>query len=619
MRYLGNKTSLLNEIKAVLDKHHLLIPGLRFFDACCGTGVVSYMFKDLYSIILNDNLRMATTFAAGHLFENRCNFERLGFDPFYYFNSNTETLQGFFYNNYAPSSGGRMYFSDFNASRIDYFRATIETWYQDNRIGYEEYLYLLASLIESVSLVANVAGVYGAFLKSWDPRAKKDIIFKRPCYTDEKISSLGTLCPKVEIHNNNIENSIEDIDCDILYFDPPYTKNSYSVQYHILETLVRNDSPELRGITGARSWDNVSNIWSKPYEVEVAFERIIAKTKAKHIVFSYSTDGLMSKEYILYVLKRHCYPESIECEEITYKKYRNSRSANQDEHFEYIFYAEKKPIEDVEYYCPLNYMGGKTNVIRYIKPHLNGRSTFVDLMGGGFNVGINTNGFQKVIYNDVNFIVKDLLQMFKELPTAEILRFVDRTVSKYGLTKHDKEAYNRIRSDYNTRYRTHSKANLYLYTVILYGFQQQIRFNSNHEFNNPVGESGYSDSIKEKIVSFSRRLKEMDVEFHESDFEEIENKVTTDSLIYADPPYLITLGSYNDGKRGFNGWNENDESRLLALLTRLHNIGCKIVISNILEYKGKTNEQLTKWVEENDVNVHDIEVRKRKECLIVTR
>lgn len=619
MRYLGNKTNLLNEIKTILDKHHLLIPGLRFFDACCGTGAVSHMLKDVYSIILNDNLLMATTFAAGHLFENDCYFEKLGFDPFNFFNTSKETFLGFFYSNYAPTIGGRMYFSDYNASRIDYFRTTIEKWYKENRIGHEEYLYLLASLMESVSLVANVAGVYGAFLKTWDSRAKKDIIFKRPCDAAEQPLTLNTSHPNVEIHNSNIENSIEDIDCDILYFDPPYTKNSYSVQYHILETLIRNDSPELHGITGTRRWHGVSNVWSKPYEVEVAFERIVAKTKAKHIVFSYSTDGLMSKEYILYVLKRHCYVGSVECTEIPYKKYHNSRSTKKDNHFEYIFYAEKKPIDEVEYYCPLNYMGGKTNVIQHIKPFLHGKSTFIDLMGGGFNVGINTSGFEKVIYNDVNFIVKGLLQMFKERPATEILRFIDKTVNKYELNKHDKEAYSKIRNDYNTNYRNLPNANLYLYTIILYGFQQQIRFNSKYEFNNPVGESGYSDSIKEKIVSFSRRIKEMDIEFYEGDFESIENNITPDSLIYADPPYLITLGSYNDGKRGFNGWNDDDENRLLTLLSRLHKLGCKIVISNILEYKDKTNEQLTKWIQEHDVDVFNIEVRKRKECLIVTK
>lgn len=618
MRYLGNKTSLLSEIKTVLERHELLQPGLRFFDACCGTGIVSYMFKDVYSIILNDNLHLATTFAAGHLYEDSCTFDKLGFDPFAFFNSNEETRHGFFYNNYAPSIGERMYFSDFNASRIDYFRHTIEQWFIEGRITKAEHLYLLASLLESVSLVANVAGVYGAFLKTWDSRATKRIVFKRPCNNDEPLQLFRGTYPVVEMYNGNIEDTIADVECDILYFDPPYTKNSYSVQYHLLETLIRDDSPKLRGITGARAWENMSNIWSKPYEAEVAFERIVAKTKAKHIVFSYSTDGLMSKDYILYVLKRHCYADSVECTEIPYKKYNNSRSTKKDGHLEYIFYGKKKPEEEVEYYCPLNYMGGKTNVIRYIKPHLHGKSTFVDLMGGGFNVGINTFGFQNIIYNDVNFIVMGLLKMFKELPTAEILRFVDKTIKKYGLTRNNKEAYNKIREDYNLRYRKHPKANLYLYTTILYGFQQQIRFNSKYEFNNPVGESGYSESIKEKIVSFSRRIKEMNVEFHEGDFQALETEINADSLIYVDPPYLITLGSYNDGKRGFNGWNKNEESRLLSFLSQQHQKGCKIVISNILKYKGKQNKLLQEWIENHEIKLYEIEIRKRIECLIIT-
>lgn len=43
-------------------------------------------------------------------------------------------MGGFFYNNYAPAKSGRMYFSDYNAGRIDYFRTTIETWFLDKKI-----------------------------------------------------------------------------------------------------------------------------------------------------------------------------------------------------------------------------------------------------------------------------------------------------------------------------------------------------------------------------------------------------------------------------------------------------------------------------------------------------
>ena len=423
----------------------------------------------------------------------------------------------------------------------------------------------------------------------------------------------------VQVRNGNIEDVINDVPCDILYLDPPYTKNSYSVQYHILETLILNDNPELRGITGARPYENISNDWSRPNKVEVVFDKVLAKTQASHIVFSYSSDGLMTKDYIMFALKRYCYEDSVTCEEIAYKRYKNFKTEDKQGHREYLFYGRKKPIEQVNYYCPLNYMGGKSPIIDFIKPELQGRSIFVDLMGGGFNVGINTNGFDRVVYNDINFAVANILRMFKEEDTSMLLTFFEKTIKKYGLEKCDKEAYTKIRKDYNKKYRGKDKAYWYLYVVILYGFQQQLRFNSSYEFNNPVGESGYSDSVKEKIVSFSRRLKEIDVEFHIGDYQEIDNLIDAKTLVYVDPPYLITLGSYNDGERGFKGWNAHEEVRLLSYLDTLLARGCKVVISNLLEYKGLHNKYLHEWAQTHKADIFQTKFRGRNESLIIVQ
>lgn len=615
MRYIGNKSSLIDKIIDCLVRHNIYRENMVFFDAFCGTGAVSYALRDIYNLILNDNLRLATTFAKGHIVGESCSFKELGFNPFDFFNSNKIIKEDFFYNNYAPTKSGRTYFSDYNAGRIDYFRATIENWYSNNKINHNEYIYLLCSLQESISKVANVAGVYGACLKKWDPRALKEIIFQDP---DSYIGGDKNVKPndkEVVCYNNNIEDIIQNVNCDILYLDPPYTKNKYTVQYHILETIIRNDKPQLYGKTGARKYDGISTGWSTPYEVEVLFEKIIAKTRANYILFSYSTDGLMSKDYIINVLKRHCIEETIETIEIPYKKYNNYKTTACDTHMEYLFYAEKKAPQDVNYYCPLNYMGGKSNIIDLIKPYLFGKNKFIDLFGGGFNVGINAH-YANVIYNDINFIVAGLLKMFREENTAKLLKFIDTVVKKYNLEKKNKENYLRLRQDYNTRLRTSKSGMKYLYTIILYGFQQQIRFNSQYEFNNPVGESGYNECVKEKIVSFSRQIKEMNVVFFERDFELLINNIDNNCLVYADPPYLITLGSYNDGKRGFNGWNERDEIRLLAFLDRCLEQGAAVVISNILEYDGLENQYLIQWMQRHHYMSKEIVVRKRKEILI---
>ena len=612
MRYLGNKESLTSEIFDLLNKKGLLNTRKVFFDAFCGTGTVSDSLKNYFDIILNDNLLLATTFSYGRIIGQDCNFTNLKINPFDYFNKNRDTRIGFFSQNYAPALSGRMYFSDYNAGRIDYFRETIEEWYTNGLIFEYEYFYLLGCLLESVSKVANVAGVYGAYLKKWDPRAVKEIIF-RPIESFKSENKANV----IRCYNNNLIDIISNVECDILYLDPPYTKNKYTTQYHLLETLVRNDNPIIKGVTGGRSFDNVSDNWSRPYYVEVEFENIIRDTNANYIIISYSSDGIMSKEYILNVLKRYGKAETLELVEIPYKKYRNYKTNSTDEHFEYLFYVEKKPLDDVLYYCPLNYMGGKSNVMEYIKPELFGKSTVIDLMGGGFNVGINASNFISYIYNDINFIVKDLLEMFKYTPTEYVLKRIDEIIKKYSLSKHGQEEYINYRKEYNEKLQYTKDKYIYLYTLILYGFQQQIRFNSKYEFNNPIGESGYSDSIKEKIVSFSSMLKKINVSFQSKDFSEYSKLIDSNCLVYIDPPYLITLGSYNDGKRGFNGWNEKEEQRLISFLNEIKIKGCKILLSNILNYKGKENIYLKNWISENDARIINIKVRGREEVLII--
>ena len=66
-------------------------------------------------------------------------------------------------------------------------------------------------------------------------------------------------------------------------------------------------------------------------------------------------------------------------------------------------------------------------------------------------------------------------------------------------------------------------------------------------------------------------------------------------FVYVDPPYLITTGSYNDGKRGFEGWGEKDDEDLLKILDELNDRGVKFALSNVLEHKGIKNDTLIEW------------------------
>ncbi len=86
--------------------------------------------------------------------------------------------------------------------------------------------------------------------------------------------------------------------------------------------------------------------WSKIYKVHILFDKILAKTTAQHIFLSYNNDGDMSKDYIEAIMKRYAVDGTFECITIPYKKYENWKSRNKKEHFEYLFYIEKKYKKD---------------------------------------------------------------------------------------------------------------------------------------------------------------------------------------------------------------------------------------------------------------------------------
>lgn len=615
MRYLGNKESILTHIEGLLKDEGLLKKKLSFFDAFCGSGSVADYFKKYYEIIINDNLTWSTVYTRGRICAPNCKFIKLGFDPFDYFNSSKERLEGFIYNNYSPGGSSRMYFTPENAGRIDFFRRTIEEWKSEDMIDEDEYCYLLACLIESVSDVSNTAGVYGAFLKKWDGRAIKDIFFDKVDFQRQKHKGL-------RVYNSKIEEIIGEVDCDILYLDPPYTQNQYGTQYHLLETLILDDNPSISKVTGSRSTAPMRSDWSKEYKVNILFDRILAKTKAKYIVFSYNNDGFMSKEYIEAALKRYGKPETYKCKKIAYKKYQNWKSQNENEHFEYLFFVEKREMRDVVYESPLNYIGSKAKLVKSIKDNMPADiNTFVDAFGGGFNVGINMDECNTIVYNDINHIVKALIESFREIDTYQYLLYVKRIESKFGLEKGKAEAYYELRDYYNSLSDNKRDPRI-LYTLILYGYQQQIRFNSQHNFNNPVGVRWFNDKVLEKMISFSRVIKEKNIVFLSTNYEKIDQIEEDRSFVYMDPPYALTTGSYNDGKRGFDGWNEELENNLFLYANDLTANGIPFMLSYVVQHKGKTNQRLLKWIEDNGYNLIElgeiigISGSKRKEVFI---
>jgi len=242
---------------------------------------------------------------------------------------------------------------------------------------------------------------------------------------------------------------------------------------------------------------------------------------------------------------------------------------------------------------PMNYTGGKYKLLNHIVPSFpRGMANFVDLFAGGLNVGVNVSA-NTIFANDQITYLVELYQFFQNTGTADLLRMIDERIQCYGLSLTNAEGYNKLRSDYNRRPNP-----LDLFILTCYSFNHQIRFNSKHEFNTPFGKerSAYNDSIEYNLVRFCDALHGKRIVLSAGDFRNFDfSRLAAGDVVYCDPPYLITTGSYNDGKRGFQDWTPAEDAALLQLLDALSGRGVLFALSNVFAHKGRTNDALIEW------------------------
>ena len=253
---------------------------------------------------------------------------------------------------------------------------------------------------------------------------------------------------------------------------------------------------------------------------------------------------------------------------------------------------------------PFNYTGGKYKLLEQLQKLFKEEEIFLDIFAGGANVGINSKS-QKIIFNDVNAKIISLIEYIKNIDTEELLKKIDDIIVEYGLSNtmlygykyyscnsseglanYNKEAFLKLIEDY-----------ILLYVLIVFSFNNQVRFNSKGEFNLPVGKRDFNSKMRNKLILFSKKLKEKEIEFCSKDFREIDiNKISKNTFIYCDPPYLITTAGYNE-----NGmWTDKEEKDLLNFLKEVDKKGLKFALSNVLESKNKENKILKDWILENN-------------------
>lgn len=295
MNYIGSKYSLMDFLTTTIaDVAGTNTKGKVFADLFAGTGVVGKTFKEQGYRVISNDIQYYSYVLNKHLIEN---VPPLSVDIVDSLNQLSGT-EGFIYKNYCAGSGsGRQYFTDQNGMKCDSIRIELERLKNCGDIDEAQYYYLLASLINSIDKYANTASVYGAFLKQVKKSAAKEFELELlPIVDGDKES---------KAFNENISNVIQKIGGDILYLDPPYNARQYCTNYHVLETIARYDSPELKGKTGLRDYSSQKSLFCSPRTVVEAFDDVLRHADFDYIFLSYNNEGLMPFDVIQHTMEKY--------------------------------------------------------------------------------------------------------------------------------------------------------------------------------------------------------------------------------------------------------------------------------------------------------------------------
>jgi adenine-specific DNA-methyltransferase len=609
-RYLGNKHSLTDFIRKTVDENcddiNIVV------DIFSGTGAVANAFRDKM-IITNDLL--FSNFICNVAFFDPSPYSKKKIIRYIWEFNEVQTKE----NNYMRQNFADTFFSADDCSKIGYVREMIESEYRSEAINFKEYAILITSLLYGMDRIANTVGHYDAYRR--DGTFDKELV-------------LPVILPETDLNKNNrcynmdANVLVQELECDLLYLDPPYNSRQYCDAYHLLENVASWEKPEVFGVARKMDRTPLKSAYCLS-AATMAFSELINHSNARYILLSYNnmsnkgnerSNAKIADEDIIQILESKGRVTVFEQE---YKSFSTGKSDIQN-NIERLFLCEVKApkIQRPLIACPINYTGGKYKLLPQLKPRFPETNVFLDLFAGGCNVGINSDA-SRVIFNDSNKDLVAVMEYFRRTDTQKILDTMDEIISRYGLSRSDycgyeyykcnsadglasynREQYLELRSDYNRIALNGDRDPALLYALIVFAFNNQIRFNKRGEFNLPVGKRDFNLRMRAKLVKFSEALKKKDVTFWNKDFRDVDLQTLPKStFIYCDPPYLITTATYNEG----GGWSESDELDLLNFLVKADQLGYKFGLSNVLSAKNQVNFLLEKWVRENGFRVHDLD------------
>lgn len=288
IKYIGSKRVLLPVIAGVVGD----VPeAASVLDLFSGTSRVGHMLKAAgYRVTANDHNTYAATLARCYVQTDREDV----LDDVHKLISEFSALPGragYFTETFCERS---RFLHPKNGERVDAIREAIAA----KHLSPELESVLLVSLMEAADRVDSTCGLQMAYLKQYAARAHNDLELRVPDVLPRARHGKGRATQLDAVEAAALE-------ADVVYIDPPYNQHSYLNNYHVWESLVRWDKPDVYGIACKRvDCRTRKSPFNRRATFLPTFERLISSVRAKVLLVSFSNEGYVSRETMEHLLRQ---------------------------------------------------------------------------------------------------------------------------------------------------------------------------------------------------------------------------------------------------------------------------------------------------------------------------
>jgi adenine-specific DNA-methyltransferase len=289
IKYIGSKRTLVPRILAYAKAIRERTGAASFCDMFTGTTRVAQALKRAHFQVTANDLASYSEVLATAYIEADAELHRgpLTAAKIGHLNA-LRGRDGYFTQTFCVDS---RYFQPGNGRRIDAIREEIERISADR----VERAILLTSLLEAADRVDSTTGLQMAYLKEWAPRSFNPMELRMPLLIPGAGSALRE-------DANALAGAMTPV--DIAYLDPPYNQHSYFSNYHIWETLVRDDAPESYGVARKRVDCRVNKSeYNSKVRAWAAFESLVRTIPATHVIVSFSNEGYFAHDDLVALLE----------------------------------------------------------------------------------------------------------------------------------------------------------------------------------------------------------------------------------------------------------------------------------------------------------------------------